>query len=90
MVETAAVTVAYRIVLSNPATIIDFTSNKGKGLPQRDNETDDIYAGLSSYSTLGQARYTARRFTHLGASIASVNVTGFRVEQTFRPGHYTI
>jgi hypothetical protein len=83
----------YRIVQTDPPTANDFLSNQGKGLPQRAGESAEIWSGLSHYETAELARKTALRYPQIGRFIAMVRVTddsGFRVEQTFRAGHYTI
>ncbi len=87
--------VFYRIVLTDPPTVADFESRQAKGLPPRGAELrrPELYRGLSLYATEVQAGETARRFPALGNFIAAVAIPvngPFRVEQTLRPGHYTL
>jgi hypothetical protein len=84
--------VLYRIVKTDPPTLSDFLSNRERGLARRENETKDVWGGLSHYDTIERAAKTARRFPSIGTFVAAVRLADdeFRIEQTFRRGHYTV
>jgi hypothetical protein len=85
--------VLQRIVKTDPPTLNDFLSNRDRGLVRRENETEDIWGGLSHYDTIERAAKTARRFPSIGTFVAAVRLADnedFRIEQTFRRGHYTV
>ena len=85
----------YRIVRSDPPTLIDFTSNHQRGMPTRstDPEVIRLWSGLSCWSTAAQARRLARNFPALGTHIAVMYIdpdAAIRVERTRGPGHHTV
>jgi hypothetical protein len=86
----------YRIVKSNPPTLLDFTSKLALGLvdADADPETKRLESGLSMYRTASQARKKARAFPFLGRYIAAVRVeasAGLRFERTTDSrGHHTV
>ncbi len=83
----------YRIVLTDPPTLVDFMSNRTKGRPRRAIESVEEWGGLSVYDDEERARETARKFPRLGAHLAVLDVppgAPIRWQQTFGPGHYTL
>ena len=87
----------YRIVRTHPPTLAYFTSNAALGKQPRrpDPEVLRLWDGLSAYSTVEQARITARLFPRLGRYIAILRVPErgvVRFEQTRDPaeGHFTL
>jgi hypothetical protein len=66
----------YRIVRTDPPTVLDFTPKAALGLvdSEADVETQRLEAGLSMYRTLAQARRKARAFPFLGGFIATVQL----------------
>ncbi len=88
--------VFYRIVRSNPAPRADFTSRAEQGhvLPNPTPDRRRLWAGISVYATLAQARRNARRFPQLGTSIAAIDVSRAQAllyeRTTQQPGHFTI
>lgn len=86
----------FRVVKTNPPKLEDFLSNDEKGMmpPDPRPETLLIWAGVSVYATMAQARQMARRYTGHGDFLASIAVqegSTIRVERTLgRPGHHTI
>ena len=86
----------YRIVRTDPPTLIDFTSAKmlGKARPTDDLEVLRLADGVSVFQTETQARRHARRMPMLGAYIAEIAIltgTPVRYERTLRtPGHHTL
>ena len=93
---SVTVRVLYRIVLSNPPTLADFTSFAALGRhPRRaDSNVDRLWDGLSMYDTEERARQKARQLPYLGGYLARVVIAGgapFRVERTLAsPGHHTV
>jgi hypothetical protein len=88
--------VLYRIVRTDPPTLLDVTSKAALGLvdPDADDETKRLESGLSMYRTLAQARRKARSFRFLGSFIATMDFTGVDsvvIERTTSSsGHYTV
>lgn len=86
----------YRIVRSNPPSLIDFMSDEMKGLPPRndDPETLRLWTGLSVYVTRNQARNKARTYPWLGGFIARLEIpeagTARWERTTTSRGHYTL
>jgi hypothetical protein len=86
----------YRIVRSDPPTLMDFTSAKalGKARPTDDPEALRLADGLSVFRTEAQAHRHARRMPMLGTHIAEVAIAAsapVHVERTLRtPGHHTL
>jgi len=86
----------YRLVQTNPPTLLDFTSNQALGrTPRRpDPEVLRLWSGISAYETMEQARAKAERSPWLGAHIAELRVPAdgpIRYERTTRSaGHYTL
>ncbi len=87
----------YRIVKSDPPTLMDFTSNAALGRPLRSGSSEEaryLWSGLSVMETQEQARTLQRRFPRLGAYIAVLDIPVddlIRIERTLRePGHHTI
>jgi hypothetical protein len=83
----------YRIVLTDPPTLIDFTSHAAQGRVLRRHTPTlvDRWHGISVYETEEQARYWARKRPYLGTSIAELLVDPtYRYQQTGKPGHYTL
>jgi hypothetical protein len=86
----------YRIVRSDPPTLMDFTSAKalGKARPTDDPEALRLADGLSVFRTEAQAHRHARRMPMLGGYIAAVAIAAnapVYVERTLRtPGHHTL
>lgn len=89
------VRVFYRIVKSNPPTLLDFTSPEAEGKPftHPDPSRRRLWSGLSCHATEAQARRNARRYRTHGRFIAAVRVEEngpIRIERTLGPGHYTL
>lgn len=90
------VRVLYRIALTNPLTLADFTSFAALGRrPRRaDPNVDRLWDGLSMYDTEERARQKAKQLPYLGDHLARVAIPGgpaFRVQRTLAsPGHYTV
>jgi hypothetical protein len=87
--------VFYRVVRTAPPTLRDFTSNAALGRPLLDPTPENrrLWAGLSFWATMAQARRNARRYRNQGAFIATVVIedgAAVRVEKTRGPGHYTL
>jgi hypothetical protein len=85
----------YRIIQASEPTMVDFTSLEARGIAPRsdDPEIVRLNRGLSCWATEAQARRTARRFRHLGAHIADLQIpddASVRIERTRGPGHYTV
>lgn len=88
----------YRIVRTDPPTLLDMTSKAALGLidPAADDETRRLESGLSMYRTLAQAqaRRKARAFRFLGSFIATVDLTGVEsvvIERTTSSsGHFMV
>jgi hypothetical protein len=85
----------YRIVQTNPPTLIDFTSNLalGRKVPD-DPEIAALWDGLSVQSTLAQARRRRTTSPMLGSYIATIRVPtdgSVRYARTLSAdGHHTI
>jgi len=87
--------VLFRIVLTDPPTLFDFTSKAALGITCRDPNPDvrRLWSGLSMFATEAQVRRTARRFPILGAFIAVLQIPDVPrvvVERTLGPGHHTV
>lgn len=88
--------VFFRIVESNPPTILDFTSNAAKGMTLRNPTAETLrwWAGISVYDNQGDARSLARQRPQLGTFIAELLIpegSTIRYERTGqRRGHYTL
>ena len=86
----------YRIVLTDPPTLVDFTSFAALGRrPRRaDPNVDRLWDGLSMYDTEVRARQKAKQLPYLGSHLARVVIPGgpaFRFQRTpVSPGHYTV
>lgn len=85
----------YRIVVTNPPTLADFTSYAARGrVPLSDDpEILCLWDGLSVFATLAQARRKARGAPYLGAYIAELRLpadAAARYERTRGPGHFTL
>jgi hypothetical protein len=85
----------YRIVKTNPPTLLDFRSGKAKGEePPDDPRLLAVFDGISVFSKLSQARRKRRRSPVLGQYVAVLRVPtdgSVRFERTFRDeGHHTI
>jgi hypothetical protein len=87
----------YRIVLSNPPTRYDFTSNHERGVQPRRPLTrrdEDRWRGLSVYWSFEAACRHSQDSPWLGAYVAEIVLPGddsVRVEQTGRnQAHFTI
>jgi hypothetical protein len=85
----------FRIARTDPATELDFLSDKARGLPPRNNEPLTLYVwdGISVYRTFAQASRKARDYPFLGSYIAELHISSdidIRVEKTFGRGHYTL
>jgi len=85
----------YRIVKSDPPTLLDFTSNAARGRAPRTDEPEvlRLWSGLSAFSTLAQARRKSRISPVLGAFVARLvlpDVGQVRYERTRGTGHYTL
>jgi hypothetical protein len=85
----------YRVVQTDPATELAFTSNAALGRPLLDPtpEKRRLWSGLSFWATAAQARRSARRFRNQGSFIAVVAIelgAPIRIEKTRGPGHYTV
>jgi hypothetical protein len=90
-----ATQVLYRVVRSDPATQLDFTSNAALGRPLLDPtpEKRRLWSGLSFWATAAQARRSARRYSGQGTFVAAVAIetdAPIRVEKTRGPGHHTV
>jgi hypothetical protein len=85
----------YRIVRTNPPSLLDFTSNQAQ---RKVVPSDPVLAGvwdrLSVQNTLTQARRKSRVSPMLGRFVATIRVPldgTIRFERTLStPGHYTI
>ena len=85
----------YRIVETDPPVLRDFESNRAKGRPMRKRELaqPSLYAGISVYAKLTQARRTVRRYPRLGAAVAELRIpedAPVAIQRTLGPGHYTL
>ncbi|MGH2560337.1 MAG: hypothetical protein ACRDJH_14845 [Thermomicrobiales bacterium] len=86
----------WRIVLSDPPTAWDFTSNAAKGLPVRrgDPTTRRLWEGVSVYDQRRYARRMALRAPHLGHFLAELHLPAdapILAERTTKShGHYTL
>ncbi|HZO26574.1 MAG TPA: hypothetical protein VFH48_11370 [Chloroflexota bacterium] len=85
----------YRIVKTDPPTLVDFRSGKAKGTPEPDSPIlRAVFDGISVFSTLSQARRKRRKSPALGQYVAVLRVPtdgSVRFQRTFREdGHYTI
>jgi hypothetical protein len=85
----------YRIVYTNPPTLVDFTSGMERGaLEPLSPSHRAVWDGLSVFSTLNQARRKRRVSPKLGAFIAVLRVPtdgSIRFARTLGgDGHHTI
>jgi hypothetical protein len=86
----------FRITLTDPPSLADFTSPSAKGRTPRDNDPEArrLWDGVSVFATETQARNQAKDFPLLGGYIAQVDVPDdapVRVERTLRTrGHHTV
>ena len=85
----------YRIVRTDPPTLFDFTSGKGRGTPEPLSEAHRaVWDGLSVFSTLNQARRKQRVSPVLGTFIAVLRVPtdgSVRFARTLGgDGHHTV
>jgi hypothetical protein len=87
----------YRIVVTDPPSLIDFTSDVAQGRPtrSRDPEVVRLASGLSVYATIVQARNKARAYRWLGSYIARLElpeVGRIHYERTLlgSRGHHTV
>jgi hypothetical protein len=85
--------VFYRVVKTNPPTLMDFMSNAAQGKPLLDTtfEKRRLWDGLSCFTTEAQARRNARRFRHQGSYIAELQLVDedpIHFEKTRGPGHF--
>lgn len=93
---SVSVRVLYRIALTNPPTLADFTSFAalGRRLRRADPNVDRLWDGVSMYDTEERARQKAKQLPYLGNHLARVVIsagTAFRVQRTLAsPGHYTV
>jgi hypothetical protein len=63
----------YRAVAEDPPTSEDFASNKAKGKPRRDIESEEVWSGISVYDTKERCRKKAAQFG-LGTHIAELTI----------------
>ena len=88
--------VFYRIVKSDPPTLIDFMSPEARGRVPRHPTVEvlRLWDGISAYETEEQARAKARELPRLGRYIAAVLVPEdgpIRHERTLdSEGHWTL
>jgi hypothetical protein len=88
--------ILHRIVLTDPPTLADFTSDESMGLPPADDDPSRLRlrSGISVYATENQARRKALDYPRLGEHIAVLDVPNLgplRFERTTRSrGHYTL
>jgi len=87
--------ILFRIVTTDPPTLVDFTSNATRGRPLQNptSERRRQWAGLSAFATAAQARRNARKFPQLGLFIAMLVVPddgSVHLERTGSSGHHTI
>jgi hypothetical protein len=86
----------YRIVRSNPPTMLDFTSLFAQGVSVRtaDAESLRLHSGISVSATEQQARNRAHDMPWLGRFIARLEIpagSAIRYERTLRTrGHHTL
>jgi hypothetical protein len=85
----------FRIVSANPPTMDDFRSNEAKGRPlsRPTAERQELWRGLSAYSTLARARVTAARYPVHGSFIAELLIeddSPIAVKKTLGVEHYTL
>lgn len=87
----------FRIVLTNPPTLRDFLSDEELGKPPRSTDpfVRQVWSGISTYQTEGQARRKARAYPWLGGFIASLEIpenAPVQIERTFprSAGHHTL
>ncbi|MHB8618836.1 MAG: hypothetical protein ACYDAG_04560 [Chloroflexota bacterium] len=85
----------YRLVLSNPPTVMDFMSATALGrqpLPD-DLELRRLANGVSVFATETQARQKARQYPWLGAYVSEVEIPydgPISIEKTVGRGHHTL
>lgn len=86
----------FRIAISNPPTLWDVLSSarRGRKLRRRTPELERLFAGVSVFETLEQARLQARTYPQLGGFIAEIEIpldAPVQCERTTRTeGHWTI
>jgi hypothetical protein len=86
----------YRIALTDPATLYDFTSDEALGIPAIDDDPERLRLrrGISVYATESQARRKAVDYPHLGRYIAVLSIPdqgAIPFERTTRSrGHHTL
>ena len=85
----------YRIVLTNPPTLVDFLSDEAQGRPPRGETHRYLWDGISVYATAQQARNKAQDYPFLGQFIARLDIpdqASVRSERTLRRsrGHHTL
>jgi hypothetical protein len=91
--EAASTRRFYRAVRTDPPTLLDFTSNTGKGRPLPKSATLDaarLWSGFSCYNTESQARRQARGVPILGDDIAELVSAAddpVQFERTLDAGH---
>jgi hypothetical protein len=86
----------FRVVRTNPPSLLDFMSNEALGrrprrpLSERDH---DRWRGVSHFDSAELASSAANASPWLGQFVAAVEIplgAAVRVEQTYRAGHWTI
>ncbi len=88
--------ILYRIVLTDPPTLDDFSSDEALGIAAVDDDPERLRlrSGISVYGTENQASRKARDYPYLGRYIAVLDVADegpLRVERTTRSrGHHTL
>jgi hypothetical protein len=86
----------FRVTESNPATLWDFLSSerRGRQLRRRTPDLERLFAGLSVFETLEQARRQAETYPRLGRFIAEIEIpldAPIECQRTTRTeGHWTI
>jgi hypothetical protein len=87
----------YRIVQTDPPTLVDFLSDVARGRVRYPltSEQHQLRSGLSVFNTEAQARRKAQDWPNLGRHIAAVEIpasSAIRFERTLRssPGHHTL
>src|SRR5687768_4595103 len=85
-----------RVARSNPLTLWDVLSSarRGRQLRRRTPELERLFAGISVFETLEQARSQARTYPQLGSFIAEIEIpldAPAQCERTTRTeGYWTI
>ena len=89
-------TIFYRLVATDPPSLVDFLSKEARGEPLRDDtaETRRLWQGVSVYATEAQAQRKGRTSPVLGRFVAEIELPAdspIRWERTTTSsGHHTL